>query len=170
MEISVAPATRSEADVLVALFQLYAHDFSEIMGFEIEDSGRFAHAPLDPYWEDPWRHPRLLRVGGRLAGFALIQQRSRLSGDAGVWDMAEFFVLRRHRRAGVGAACAARLFAQFPGPWEVRERHANVGAIAFWRRVIGQFTGQRFREETIDDERWQGPVQFFHSSPGPPLP
>jgi hypothetical protein len=38
----------------------------------------------------------LLRVEGRLAGFALVSRRSRLTGAAGVFDMSEFFVMRRY--------------------------------------------------------------------------
>jgi hypothetical protein len=40
--------------------------------------------------------PRLLliRVDGRLAGFALVQERSRLTGDEAVREVAELLVMR----------------------------------------------------------------------------
>jgi predicted acetyltransferase len=50
--------------------------------------------------------------------------------------MAEFLVMPRYRRAGVGRFAAQRLFASLPGPWRVREVAGNEVAVAFWRAVI----------------------------------
>jgi len=63
-----------------------------------------------------------------LAGFALVHHKSKLSAADDVWDMAEFFVLRRHRRAGVGMRAAHILFETHAGAWEVRQRAANAAA------------------------------------------
>jgi predicted acetyltransferase len=163
MNLSLTLAAREDRPVLENLLQLYMYDFSEILGGDVESSGRFADRPLTAYWEDPWRYPFLFRVEDKLAGFALVHQRSRLSGDATTWDMAEFLVLRKYRRRGVGSVAATRLFAMHPGKWEVRQLHANSAATGFWRRVIGAFTGGRFSDAVIDDERWHGPVQCFES-------
>jgi predicted acetyltransferase len=163
--MTVVRAELADRDTLRNLMQLYGYDFSDILGLDVEDDGRFADRPLDAYWQDAWRHPFLIRAGGRLAGFALVHQKSRLSGADDVWDMAEFFVVRRHRRAGVGREAAHRLFAQHPGRWEVRERRENVAATAFWRNAIGTYTNDRFTEQQLDDARWCGPVQSFTSEP-----
>ena len=92
-----------------------------------------------------------------------MHQKSHLSGADDVWDMAEFFVLRRHRRAGVGMRAAHILFETHAGAWEVRQRAANAAATSFWRRAIAAFTAGRFTEELVDDERWKGPVQRLTS-------
>jgi predicted acetyltransferase len=164
MNVRVVEAQPSDRNTLASLFQLYAYDFSEILSLDVDETGRFKEESLDPYWSDAWRAPFLIRAGDRLAGFALVHHKSRLSEANDVWDMAEFFVLRRHRRAGVGTAAAHRIFAAHAGAWEVRQRSANVAATAFWRRAIDAYTGGSFREERIDDERWRGPVQRFTSS------
>jgi predicted acetyltransferase len=96
-------------------------------------------------------------------GFALVQPGSYLSADPSVFDMAEFFVLRRYRRKGVGECVAAWLFDRFAGTWEVREKANHTAAIAFWRRTIGRYTGDRFEDFALDDERWHGQVQRFDS-------
>ena len=80
---------------------------------------------------------------------------------AGAFDMAEFFVMRRYRRKGVGAAAATAAFDRFKGPWEIRQRRENVAATAFWRRVIGGYTGGKFDEVHWDNAAWTGPVQTF---------
>ena len=157
------PARKEQEHVLQRLMSLYVYDFSDFMGLDVEEDVSFKLPDLSAYWRDSWRHPFLLSVEGKLAGFALVHQRSRLSGADGTYDMAEFFVLRRYRRQGVGEQAARELFARFRGPWEIRERAANIQAIAFWRRVIDRHTGGQFREVLFADDAWQGPVQLFRS-------
>lgn len=161
MQVQVSPAAGAEEPRLRSLFELYTYDFSELLALDVGDDGRFAVPSLAVWWGDPRRHPLLVRVDGRLAGFALVGQGSRLGGDLGVYDMAEFFVLRRYRRRGVGERAAAAIFGLLPGRWEVRQRPENAGATVFWRRIIGRYTGQRFDDLQWDDERWRGPVQRF---------
>src|SRR4051794_31250961 len=100
MDVQVAAAGHDEQRVLGALFELYTYDFSEILDLDVGEDGRFQVPALDAYWADPGHHPFLIRVDAKLAGFALVQERSRLTGDDGVRDMAEFFVMRRYRRRG----------------------------------------------------------------------
>lgn len=165
MPITVTPATATEEPVLRNLTQLYAYDFSEIMGSDIPDSGRFPDSIIDGCVDGACRHAFLLRVDDRLAGFAIVETRSRLTGDESVRDMAEFFVARRHRGRGVGAEAARVLFDRFGGRWEVRETNRNVAALAFWRKVIGRYTGGHFEESVHDGPRWRGPVQTFVCPP-----
>jgi predicted acetyltransferase len=105
-----------------------------------------------------------VRVDAEPAGFALVHRRSRITGDADTSDVAESFVMRPHRRKGVGSQAAVDLFDRFRGRWEVRQIHANVAATHFWRAVIARYTGGRYTEVTYDDERWRGPVQAFDNS------
>lgn len=160
MNVRVVAASPGDEALLRALFELYAYDFSELMALDVESDGRFRTPPLDEYWNDPRRHAFLVNVDDKLAGFALVHERSRLT-DEDRRDMAEFFVLRRYRRRGVGEQVAVALFDRFGGRWDVRQRPENSAATAFWRRVIGRYTGGRFEDVTWDDERWRGPVQRF---------
>ena len=161
--ITLDPAGAAERPVLENLFQLYAYDWSELGWLDVGDDGRFADPSLDAYWQDDHRHPFLIRVDGRLAGFALVAGRSRLTGRAGVFDMAEFFVMRKYRRRGVGFAAASAAFDRFIGRWEIRQRDENVAATAFWRRVIARYTDGSYQEIRCDDATWVGPVQTFTS-------
>ncbi|HEY3594816.1 MAG TPA: GNAT family N-acetyltransferase [Polyangiaceae bacterium] len=163
MQVDVTAASRGDAAVLANLFQYYAYDMTEIVDIAVDPDGRFVVPSLDAYWSDSWRHPYIVRAAGNLAGFALLQKRSRITGDENTWDVAEFFVMRKYRRRGVGEAVAARLFDAFRGRWEVRQMRANHAAIAFWRRVISTYTQGHFSEELYDDHRWRGPVQSFEN-------
>ncbi len=162
--VTLHEAVAAERFVLENLIQLYVYDWSELGPFELGEDGRFEAPPLGPYWEDEERHPFLLRVDGALAGFALVRARSRLSGAPGVFDMAEFFVVRRHRRQGVGRAAARLVFERFRGAWEVRQRVENPAATAFWRSAIATFTGDGFEQSAWSDEKGSGVVQRFWSA------
>ncbi len=164
MNLELIRATKESATLLGNLLQLYAYDFSEVVPSDVDESGRFAVPSLDSYWVDASCHAFLARVDGKYAGFALIHQRSRITKDPTTWDVAEFFVLRKYRRRGVGAAFATKVFDSFRGVWEVRQLFANQAATAFWREAIAGYTNGRFEELVIDDERWHGPVQKFDNS------
>ena len=123
------PASIDQKPVVRRLLELYLHDFSELDGREVDADGRFGYRYLDAYWTEAERHPFLFRVDGRWCGFAFVR-------TGGVTSMAEFFVLRKHRRSGIGLDAARQVFARFPGPWLVEQIAANDGAHAFWLRAI----------------------------------
>jgi predicted acetyltransferase len=157
--VSLTAVTAGERTVLENLVQLYCHDWSEMVPLDVDDDGRFQALALAPYRQDG--RALLLRVDDKLAGFALILERSKLTGTSGVFDMAEFFVMRRYRRQGVGLAAAFAAFDRFKGPWEVRQHDENVAATAFWRRAIHDYTRGNYREVRWDGPEWTGVVQTF---------
>lgn len=162
MDLNVERALRSQQAILDNLFQLYHYDFSAIVGADVGADGRYQSAPLDRYWEQSGHVPFLFRVDTALAGFALVRQGSRITDNPAVFDVSEFFVLRKYRRRGIGARAAADVFDTLGGPWEVRQLPANTDATAFWRKVIEGYAGpDGWTEAIVDNERWRGPVQSF---------
>jgi predicted acetyltransferase len=168
MEVAIHDAGPDDAATLRNLLQLYLHDFSEVDGHDADESGRFAYDDLAPYWTEPGRRAFLIRVDGRLAGFVLVNREAPLSGSGAAWSIAEFLVMRKYRRRGVGAHVAAEVFRRFPGRWEVSQIAANVAAQSFWRAAIGRCTGGRFDEVYVEGDGWRGPVQVFTIGPGAP--
>jgi len=143
LHLEVIPATPDQAPILANLIELYAHDFSEFLSIDVGEDGKFGYPTLPFYWSDPDRHPFLIRIDGKLAGFALIQKGSEVCNNRTVWDMAEFFILRRYRRHGAGTKAAHKLWALFPGPWEVRVMQSNLAAQPFWAAAVASFTGEK---------------------------
>jgi hypothetical protein len=76
VQIEVIPATSEQRPILANLLELYAHDFSEFYDLELGADGRFGYKHLPRYWRDPDRHPFLIKVDGRLAGFVLAKRGS----------------------------------------------------------------------------------------------
>ena len=161
---AIVTATPAQRDLLRALFELYAHDFSPITGAEVDTNGRFT--PAD-FLAEPWTpdfQPLLLRVDGFWVGFAWVATGSYIQpGAANHHLMEEFFILRKYRGRGLGRWFAQAIFRRFPGIWEVGEMPDNHAAIAFWRRVIGEFTHGQYTETWVNNTRWEGPVQRFES-------
>ncbi len=168
--VDVRTAQRDEAGLLENMLSLYLHDLSPYTGATIGDDGRFAYPYLDRYWSEEGkaegRAPFIVIAEGELAGFALRNSHSRLGRSTPVNSVAEFFVLRRWRGQGVGRHAARALFDRFPGTWEVAQLRTNDPAHAFWLQVIDDYTDHRFVEHDLNNERWNGFVQTFESSPG----
>jgi predicted acetyltransferase len=159
--LSFARASIEERTLLENMAQYYYYDFSEVLEMHLDAEGRFGQIDLSSYWADEWRHPFLLEVDQKAAGFALIASRSKITGESGVFDMTEFFVLRRFRRRGIGRAAAFAAFDCFRGRWEVRQREENPKATAFWRSVIHEYTGGDYAETIWVRPKWSEKVQTF---------
>lgn len=164
--IEVAAAKLAERGVLDNLFQLYVHDFSEQWAGtargEVGADGRFEPYPwLDSYWNEPGRVPLLLRRDGFLIGFALLNQHAH-SGEPVDWSMAEFFILRKHRRSGAGTEAAQAIFRHHPGQWEAAVARPNTAALAFWRKAVASCPGVSGIDELDrDNAAWNGPILRF---------
>src|SRR3954452_5196161 len=161
VHVTLDPILPEEMPALRNLWELYVHDFTEFVLREPGPDGRFETdegfaARVAPPLELLW-----IRRAGRVAGFVFIRPHRHLDGDPAVSDVAQFFVLRAHRRAGVGGAAAALAFARRPGAWEVRETTANVPAQRFWRQVVGEVTGGSFSERAWSKDGADWVVQRF---------
>lgn len=151
--VEVAEATAADRVFIRNVYPLYLHDLSPFTEFyELDERGVWFPDYL-PDWLDtksPLVHPILIRADERPAGFAFIGQAPFPHMTPGRdFRMSEFFVLARYRRRGVGQRAAHAIFERFRGVWEVTELPANVGAVRFWRSVIGEYTGGMF-EDTIE--------------------
>lgn len=142
MRVDIQPVDRAALPALLALAQFYQYDFSEIEGGVTDLHGRFTYLDdLPERLSRPGASGWLFRVMDphlhvkTLAGFAIV-----LGVADGVADRAidEFFVMRKFRRLGIGRAAAHAVFRAAPGTWVAQGTRHNVGARAFWRRVIGE--------------------------------
>jgi predicted acetyltransferase len=159
--IEVLAATPEEQPVLANLLELYVYDFSELLGLEIGEDGRFGYPQLSLYWSEPARYPLLVRVDGKLAGFVLLKKGEAVAGRGVVWDVAEFFILRAYRRRGVGTHVAHEVWRRFPGQWEVRVMEENPSALQFWAAAVAKFRGEASSPVRVQkDGEWRQVFSF----------
>jgi predicted acetyltransferase len=152
-KVSLERATPEMEPLLRNLLELYIHDLSQFFAVEPGPDGRFGYDKLPLYWSEPeQRHAFLIRSGTRVAGFALATRGSPVSDDPEDLDVAEFFVLRGFRRAGVGREAAIQLWDCVPGRWVVRVSEANLAGVPFWHDVVRSYTAGAFVESTRSGE------------------
>jgi predicted acetyltransferase len=169
--VSVRVTSASERRLIECLMQFYIYEFTWIepscsIQMRCDDQDCYPpFADLDRYWRTEGFHPLLIRVEGRLAGFALINTHSR-HGEKVELNMAEFFIAREHRGRGVATEAVRLILAQYPGRWEIAVAEHNVAAKMFWSRTLAAApnVGRLVRLEG-DSKRWRGPIWSFQSTP-----
>jgi predicted acetyltransferase len=164
MIVQIKEASIEQKPVLERLMQLYHYDFSEIEGGDLNGDGLFEYKYLDSYWTESGRFPFLIYVNDKIAGFVLVNSHTYLQKKGKAKSIAEFFVMRKYRRQGIGKMVAFNIFDRFPGKWEVQQTKRNAVAQRFWRSIIGEYTGGNFAETLLDNESWRGPIQSFDNS------
>jgi predicted acetyltransferase len=168
IDVCVTRADLTQRPLLEALLQFYVYDFSELEpaksdALDFDESGRLGpFVPPDEYWTDPDWHALLIRVSGKIAGFAFINTRSHKGGQV-QRNMAEFFVARKFRRCGVASEAVRQILALLPGSWEVAVKESNVAAKLFWRRAMAAAGVDELTCSDGDGERWRGPIWAFRA-------
>ncbi len=162
MNVTISDAARSDEPALQNMLQLYTHDFSAFWAGtskgDLQPDGRFADYPLGDYWIEPGWSAAIVRCDEHLAGLALVTDRGH-AGKPADHNMAEFFILRKYRRCGVGRAAAEQIFARHPGQWEVAVARKNVAVLSFWRTTMSR-TSQAC-ELDVSSADWNGPILRF---------
>jgi predicted acetyltransferase len=150
--VAVEPALPRDSTAMANLLELYSHDLSAAFSMDVGTDGRFGYEWLPLYWSEPDRRfPFLIRRGQLLAGFALVTRGSPASDDANAVDVAEFFVVRRYRRCGVGRQAAFLLWRLFAARWIVRVSEDNHHGCQFCASVVADFTNGVFLETKRSD-------------------
>lgn len=156
MNIEVIPAKKEQESIMANLLELYAYDFTEFFDFDIGNNGFYGYEWLPLYWEEPNRFPYLIYVEGKIAGFVLVQKGSPISDEKEIYDISEFFVMRKYKRKHIGTKVAIKIWKKFKGHWQVRVLKENKIAHGFWMKTIEKFTGKMpvGNEMKIKNEIW----------------
>lgn len=160
MDVELELVSFEQKSVLHNLMELCQHDYSEFGGEEVNEHGLFGYRYLDHYWTEAGRFAYFVHVDGKLAGFALVRTLEDSHGPT--YSLAEFFILRKYRRQGIGGRAAGLVFGLFSGMWRVHQEAQNLPAQAFWQKVVGRYTAGEFAE--VSEGGWAGPIQEFRSA------
>jgi predicted acetyltransferase len=150
MNVKIQRAALEKKETLKNLMQFYFYDFSEFVEAYVGHDGLFgAYRYLDNYWTEDGRYPYLVEAEGKLAGFVLVREVN--EEEKTFWSIAEFFIMKKFRRSGIGKLTAHHIFDQHKGNWEVFQILTNKPAQAFWRMTIDEYTAGKY-EERKDEE------------------
>ena len=164
MDINLTRVEESQKSILRQLIELYEYDFSEYYKTDVNEHGYFGYRYLDHYWTEGGREPYFIRVDGVLAGLILVNEYCYLVKEAGAKSIAEFFVMRKYRRQGIGKNAAFMIFDRYPGDWEVIQHENNLPSIQFWEKVIHAYTMGHYQKEPVQTEDWKGQALVFNNS------
>lgn len=177
MDTKLKLSAHEDAQTIMNLWSLYQHDVSEFDGAVPNQHGIFSDnnktanlnehvESLRPWWNKPESlFPYLIVVDDLPAGFNLIAAKAMLPKEIQAdFVVHEFFVLHAYRGSSVAQQAAIEGFDKHKGEWEVVTYPSHLRAIAFWRRVIGQYTSMKFSQKELDHP-WGRRVSFrFNNS------
>lgn len=135
MQIDICPTRLEDKTTIWDLFQFYCHDISSEDQCDVESDGLFSLSAdyFAQYWSRPGWAGHLLRVDNAIAGFALIEPSDAVDG---AHELADLFVLKRFRRAGVAKRVALHFLACRSVPWTVTVVNEAEEARLFWHRMF----------------------------------
>lgn len=168
--LEILPATVDQKPILAHLIEFYIYDSTAYSGRDVNADGRFGYRYLDHYWEEAERFAYLFRFQNKWAGFGLITGHVYLPENSHGHSIAEFFVMRKYRRTGIGRIAFRRLIALHPGRWEIRVERENQAGIAFWPVVIAELTTNNYQRIELDPTSWDGPIYSFDYPMGAKTP
>jgi len=152
--ITLLTAAHEHKPIIENLMQFYMYDFSNYVDLDVEADGLFkAYKDLALYWNDKNRFPYIIQTQNTYAGFALVRWIE--TPQQSHYSIAEFFVMNKYRRAGIGKTIANQLFNLHKGNWEVFQKETNKPAQLFWHSVIDTYTKGNFTERLKDGKRIQ---------------
>lgn len=162
MNISVEPILVEQKSVLMQMMELYTYDFSVFSDDDINEYGYFGYSHIDDYWNEKGRYPFFIRVDGKLAGLVLVRSCCEYTNLLNPHNIAEFFVMKKYRKKGVGKEAAIKIFDMFPGGWEISQWMNNLPAQSFWNKVVAEYTNGKYNTFTIEEKNEVG-ITFDNS-------
>jgi predicted acetyltransferase len=140
MSLEILPVPLAQKPDLWAMYREYAIELAP-MAYIVIVNDEIPAPDFDDFWQQPKHWPFWAVQDGKRIGFALI----RFVDDA--MQMAQFYIVPEYRRGNIGLHFARDVIARHRGCWRIRQMAANVGAVAFWRRVVEIYS---YTEESFD--------------------
>lgn len=133
-----------DLQIYLNLCQAYEAEFSAITGKVPGPDGMFA---LDTV------------LGAEVKGYLLLQGHipvgfAAVRAGAEDREICEFYIVPSMRRQDLGRLFAHRLFALYPGPWQIKQLLGAAYATRFWSRVIEDCAWEGCVQDVYDDPYW----------------
>ena len=168
MDVELKQVNADEKEILRNLLEKYDYEFSQWDKRDVNKLGLFGYPYLDNYWTEDNRWAYFILADGKLAGFAMVIDLPEVSDREMDFQMAEFCILIKYRRSGIGRQAFFQVLARHPGKWQLKRHPANTASVHFWDRVIQEYTKGRFElvkayPDKAYDDGTLADVFFFES-------
>ncbi len=144
MNVEIRQVTVDEKEILRNLLEKYDYEFSQWDQRDVDRSGLYGYAYLDHYWTEANRWACFILVDDRLAGFAMINAHPEIPEPMD-YALAEFCIMPKYRRHGIGRIAAYQVFDSFHGKWQLKRHPHNISSVHFWNAVISDYTKGNYR-------------------------
>lgn len=152
MNISIEPIIIEQKSVLIQVMELYNYDFSMFSDDDLNEHGYYGYSHIDDYWNEDGRFPYFIRVDEKIAGLVFVCSCCEYNDLNNPHNIAEFFIMQKYRKKGIGKNVAIQIFNLYKGGWEVSQWSKNLPAQKFWRSVISEYTNDNYKEFGSLDE------------------
>jgi len=168
MNVELRPVLLEDREILNNLLEKYNYEFSQYDLLDVNKLGLYGYKYLDYYWTEKKRWAYFILADGNLAGFAMVIDLPEIEGTETDFQMAEFFVMYKYRRAGVGKRAFFQVLDKHKGRWQLRRHPKNTASVHFWNRVIDEYTTGQFElmeshPQAEYNDGTLGDVFFFRS-------
>ncbi|WP_340009237.1 GNAT family N-acetyltransferase [Paenibacillus sp. FSL K6-0276] len=151
MEIKLVPVTFEDKEVLSNLYQLYYYDFSLFTDQDVNQHGEF-EVNINYFWEGDHRwNPYLIVGSGNIVGFVVVLMENLDTDSNPTHVIYDFMILQKYRRNGIGTAAATKALDLFKVKWKLAQMENNIPAIAFWRKLLKEYTKDNYTERYMSD-------------------
>lgn len=169
MEVVLRLAQEDDKEILRNLLEKYLYEFSQYDGLGVNKLGLCGYDYLDYYWTEQNRWAYLIEADGRLAGFVLVNDYPEVADKKMDFSLAEFFVIHKYRRLGVGKQAFFMTVDKHKGRWQLKRHPKNITAARFWEKTISEYTNGKFElieayPNTEYNDGTLGDIFFFDNS------
>ncbi|MCW7753413.1 GNAT family N-acetyltransferase [Desulfobotulus sp. H1] len=144
--MDIVKVTSSNLHIYLNLCQSYEGEFSSITRKKPNPDGLFElDTPIGSHVSG-----YLLYDGAKPLGFMAVD----IQSDGNSFEICEFYIVPACRKKGLGRDFVNHIFRMHKGIWEVKQISGAEYATEFWRKVIQEFTGGKFQEDSHTDAYW----------------
>lgn len=147
MNIILKRVEETQREILYRLLQYSLFEESLNDQNDMNEDALFEYPWFENYFTEKSREACFIKEqeSERLLGFVMINTHMQKSGFG--HSIAEFMVLPKFRRNGIGKSAAILCFEKYPGAWEVSPSYGSEQAYLFWKNVIDEYTGNNNKYE-----------------------
>ncbi|WP_346938820.1 GNAT family N-acetyltransferase [uncultured Clostridium sp.] len=144
LDIELKRVKVEDKEILRNLLEKYDYEFSQWDNRDVNKLGLYGYDYLDCYWIEEKRWAYFIEVDGKLAGFIMVNNYPEADEETD-YSLAEFFVLYKYRRCGIGKFAAIKVFDMFNGKWQLKRHPKNIASVHFWDNVVSEYTKGKYR-------------------------
>lgn len=144
MNIELKQVEQEEREILSNLLEKFAYEFSRYDNRDVNKLGLYGYPYLDYYWVEKKRWAYFILVDDKLAGFAMVIDLPEVEDRETDFQMAEFFVMHKYRRLGVGKQAFFKVLHIHKGRWQLARHPKNLISAGFWDKAIDEYTKSKY--------------------------